>query len=71
MARKSKRDKLGRVRYDYAGVSSNEFMTAMRKGKYKGRKVSKGGSFIQDMRPNINYTAYSLALKRKKKDRHL
>jgi len=71
MARKSKRDKLGRVRYDYAGVSPSEFMKAMRKGKYQGRKVSKKGSFIQDMRPATNFTAYSLALKRKKKDRHL
>ena len=71
MKRKSKRDKKGRIRYDYAGVSPSEFMGAMRTVKYQGRKVSKRGSFIQDMRPATNFTAYSLALKRKKKDRFL
>tara|TARA_R100000781_G_scaffold101897_1_gene65413 strand:- start:4015 stop:4224 length:210 start_codon:yes stop_codon:yes gene_type:complete len=69
MKRKSKRDKKGRIRYDYAGVSPSEFMGAMRTGKYQGRKVSKRGSFI--VPSTGNFTAYALALKRKKKDRFL
>ena len=66
MARKAsrlpKRDKRGRERFSYYGVSPREFMGAMRTGKYQGQKISRRGSSIVEQG---GMTFFTLARRKK------
>ena len=60
MARKAgykpKRSKSGAERFNYFGVTSDEFMGAMRTGKYRGKKISRRGSFISQQKWGMNFS---------------
>lgn len=66
MARKAtrlpKRNKMGRERFSYIGVSPREFMGAMRTGRYQGDKISRRGSTIVEQG---GMTFFSLARRKK------
>ena len=66
--KKSKRDKRGFHRFVYYGVSGDEYMKAMRTGKYRGMKISRKGSSISQKGTFISFT---VAEKIPKKDRYV
>jgi len=60
MAKKStykpKRSKSGAERFNYFGVTSDEFMGAMRTGKYQGKKISRRGSSISTQKWGMHFS---------------
>ena len=72
--KKGKRDKRGYHRFDYWSVSGQEFMSAMRTGKYRGEKISRKGSSIGEFLTRSGgkihtRTHYSVAIKIPKRKR--
>ena len=59
---KPKRSKSGRERYTYLGVSQTEFLSSMRTGTYRGKKISRRGS---DIRKTGGFSSFILARRKK------